>query len=59
MSYTPALEILNGVDADVITYESVSAADRAETRASWNRWDVLASAGVLTLIAIAYVYFNG
>jgi SSS family solute:Na+ symporter len=42
-----------------LTYATISAADRAETRASWGRGDVLASTGVLVLIAMAYVYFNG
>jgi SSS family solute:Na+ symporter len=42
-----------------LTYATVTEADQAETRASWGRGDVLASAGVLALIAIAYIYFNG
>jgi SSS family solute:Na+ symporter len=42
-----------------ITAGSASEAERAETRASWNRWDVVASSGVLALIATAYLYFNG
>ena len=42
-----------------LTYATVSETDRAETRASWNQRDVLASAGVLALITFAYIYFNG
>src|SRR6058998_726378 len=42
-----------------LTYATVTSADRDATRASWNRWDVLASAVVLLLIASAYAYFRG
>ena len=42
-----------------ITFQTVSAQDRAETRASWNHWDVVGTAGVLLLILFAYIYFNG
>jgi SSS family solute:Na+ symporter len=42
-----------------LTYATVTSADRDATRASWNRWDVLASAVVLLLIASAYLYFRG
>ena len=42
-----------------LTFATVSAEDRAETRASWGRPDVLGTAAVLLLILFAYVYFNG
>jgi SSS family solute:Na+ symporter len=42
-----------------ITYGTVSAEQKAETRASWNHWDVIGTAGVLVLILAAYIYFNG
>jgi SSS family solute:Na+ symporter len=42
-----------------LTYATVTSADRDATRASWNRWDVVASAVVLLLIASAYAYFSG
>jgi SSS family solute:Na+ symporter len=42
-----------------ITYGTVSAEQRAETRASWNHWDVIGTVGVLALILMAYVYFSG
>lgn len=42
-----------------LTYATVTSADRDATRASWNRWDVVASAVVLLLIASAYAYFRG
>src|SRR5690606_13602819 len=44
---------------DGLTYSTVTAADRARSRASWGPRDVLASAVVLVLIAAAYVYFSG
>ncbi|MGH9158499.1 MAG: sodium:solute symporter [Vicinamibacteraceae bacterium] len=42
-----------------LTYATVSDAQRQETRASWDRRDVLGSAAVLLLILAAYLYFNG
>jgi len=41
-----------------LTYATVTSADRDATRASWNRWDVVASGVVLLLIASAYAYFR-
>jgi SSS family solute:Na+ symporter len=42
-----------------LTYATVTQTQRRESRASWNRVDVLSSAAVLVLIAAAYVYFSG
>ncbi len=42
-----------------LTYGTTVAADRAASRASWNRHDVIASAIVLVLIAIIMVSFSG
>jgi SSS family solute:Na+ symporter len=42
-----------------LTFATLSASDRAETRASWNRWDVIGSVIVVALILAAYLYFNG
>jgi SSS family solute:Na+ symporter len=42
-----------------LTRGTLSAADRAENRRTWNQWDVLASAVVLVLILAAYFYFVG
>ncbi len=42
-----------------LTYETVTSAQKAQTRASWNQWDVINSGIVLTLIVAAYVYFSG
>jgi len=50
----PAEEKIRG-----LTFATTSAADRARSRASWRRWDVLASCAVLALILAAYLYFRG
>ena len=42
-----------------MTYATVSAADRAQSRASWSRYDVVNSVIVLLLILGAYLYFRG
>ncbi len=42
-----------------LTYGTVTSEDRAASRASWSRWDVVASAAVLVAILAAYVYFSG
>jgi SSS family solute:Na+ symporter len=42
-----------------LTYGTVTAEHRAESRASWTQADVLASATVLVAIVAAYVYFSG
>ena len=57
MSYAtapPSPEQLAG-----LTYSTVTVEDRAQSRDSWNRWDVLASGVVLLLILAAYLYFRG
>jgi solute:Na+ symporter, SSS family len=50
----PPLERLSG-----LTYGTVTAADRAKTRASWGTLDVVTSGLVLLLILAAYIYFSG
>ena len=42
-----------------LTYATVSSEDRAASRDSWNRNDVLASVAVLGAILAAYLYFSG
>lgn len=42
-----------------LTYASLTAEDRAETRASWNWVDVTTSGLVIALIIAAYVFFTG
>ncbi|MBN2310213.1 MAG: Na+/glucose cotransporter, partial [Candidatus Hydrogenedentes bacterium] len=41
-----------------LTYAAFSDADRKEIRASWNWWDVTASAIVLGLVLALYLYFS-
>ncbi len=50
----PSEERLQG-----LTYATLSQEDRAQTRASWSKWDVIHSCVVLGLIVIVYCYFNG
>jgi len=50
----PAEEKLAG-----LTFGTVSAEHRSESRSSWTRWDVVASGFVLVLILAAYLYFRG
>jgi solute:Na+ symporter, SSS family len=54
MTAPPPPEQLRGM-----TLGTVDEADRAESRASWDRRDVIASGAVLGLIVIAYLYFRG
>jgi len=42
-----------------LTFATVTAENRATSRASWNRWDVINSGVVLFLILLAYLYFRG
>ncbi len=50
----PAYEKIVG-----LTYGTLTDEDRKASRSSWNRWDVIASAGVLVAILAAYLYFRG
>ncbi len=40
-----------------LTIGSASAEQRAEVRASWNKWDVINSAVIITIILVFYSYF--
>jgi solute:Na+ symporter, SSS family len=42
-----------------LTFGTATAADRVNTRASWDWREVLASAGILACILGAYLYFTG
>jgi SSS family solute:Na+ symporter len=42
-----------------LTYATISAEDRATSRSSWNRNDVIASVAVVVAILAAYLYFTG
>jgi len=50
----PAAEQLAG-----LTYGTVTAEDRAQSRGSWSGREVIASGVVLLLILAAYLYFRG
>jgi SSS family solute:Na+ symporter len=50
----PAYDKING-----LTYGTLTDEDRRESRASWNKWDVIWSAAVLAAIIAAYLYFRG
>jgi len=54
-----ATEVPSERQLDGLTYATVTDAQREHSRSSWNRWDVVSSGVVLTLILIAYLYFNG
>jgi SSS family solute:Na+ symporter len=54
MTAPPAASQLVG-----LTYDTVTAEQNAETRASWNQWDLINTGIVLALILAAYVYFSG
>jgi SSS family solute:Na+ symporter len=42
-----------------LTFATATAEDKARTRASWNKWDVIGSAVIMFFIIGAYVYFTG
>lgn len=50
----PAYEKIAGLTFGTITDEH-----RKESRASWNKWDVIFSLGIIVLILAAYGYFSG
>ena len=54
MTNEPSYEKIQG-----LTYGTLTAEDRRQSRLSWNRWDVIASCGVLAAILAAYLYFRG
>jgi SSS family solute:Na+ symporter len=54
MTEEPDYEMISG-----LTYGTITAEDRVASRASWNKWDIIASAAVLATIVAAYLYFTG
>lgn len=54
MTEEPAYEKISG-----LTYATTSNEDRAASRASWNKSDVISSVTALLLILMAYLYFTG
>ncbi|HIX55533.1 MAG TPA: sodium:solute symporter [Candidatus Sphingobacterium stercoripullorum] len=53
MSEQPSYEQIKG-----LTFGTVSAEDKAATRRSWNKWDVITSSLVILIIIAIYVYFS-
>ncbi|MEK6757175.1 MAG: sodium:solute symporter [Bacteroidota bacterium] len=54
LTEAPSYEKISG-----LTYGTATEEHRKESRASWNKWDVISSATVLILILAAYLYFVG
>ena len=54
MTEEPDYEKISG-----LTYGTITTQDRVASRASWNKWDIIASAAVLAAILAAYLYFTG
>jgi SSS family solute:Na+ symporter len=54
-----ATEVPDARQIEGLTYGTVTAAQKEETRGSWDRIDVIGSALVLVGIVIAYWYFSG
>ena len=44
---------------DRLTWSGRSAEERAEARAGWNKWDVIATIGLVACILSIYIYFTG
>ena len=42
---------------DGLTYGSASPEQVAETRATWNHWDVIHTVFILSIIVLVYIYF--
>ena len=41
-----------------LSYDTLTEADKAEIRASWNHWDILGTIVVLGLVLAIYIYFS-
>jgi SSS family solute:Na+ symporter len=52
-SEKPSEQQLNG-----LTFATTVAADKASSRASWNKWDVILSLIVLLFVIAAFLYFS-
>ena len=53
LSKPPSLEQIEN-----LTYSTSTDAQRKENRQSWNKWDVIATVGVLGLVLAMYLYFS-
>jgi SSS family solute:Na+ symporter len=49
----PSAEQING-----LTFATTVAEDKAASRASWNKWDVILSVIVLVVIVSVFIYFS-
>ncbi len=54
MTAAPSDEHIRG-----LTFATTTPEQKAATRASWDRWDVIASGLVMAMIIAAYLYFRG
>jgi SSS family solute:Na+ symporter len=54
MTSAPTYEKIQG-----LTYATLTAEDRRQSRASWTTMDLFFTVVVLVIIAAAYIYFNG
>ena len=52
MTDPPSKEKLSG-----LTYWTATEEHRKETRSTWNKWDVIHTVIILTLIVVFYIYF--
>jgi predicted XRE-type DNA-binding protein len=48
----PSLDMIKG-----LTFASITPEQRAETRASWNKWDLINTAIIIGVIILFYIYF--
>ncbi|MFH1999494.1 MAG: sodium:solute symporter [Planctomycetota bacterium] len=53
MTPAPDLKKISG-----LTFATATEQDKAENRASWNRWDVISTVVILALVAGIYFYFS-
>lgn len=42
-----------------LTFATTLKEDKEVSRSSWNRWDVIASAGIIIILIFVYIYFSG
>ena len=42
-----------------LTFATATEEDKANTRASWNKWDVIGSLVIMAFIIGVYIYFTG
>jgi len=57
VSYATAAPSYDKIEG--LTFGTVTDEHKKASRTSWNKWDVITSAGIIVLIVAAYVYFSG